>query len=492
MATFNLVRNSRVLFTTNVNSSGVIQASGFTATNTQELQVLDGFSFSQASNADTVTISEAGNTPVRGQRSFNTSLANVEFSFSTYIRPKLPSTLVTAEESHLWNALLSTAAIGSAAAWTATTITTASTTVNAAGLLTLVGTSFTNTGIAVGETYVINGVTGTGAAQFNSAVKIVSISATTITAQYAVAPTASIVVANWSTSVTMTKTAWNAFTAQAGDTTAPQYNSAPVAYSSVTTALSNKNQLLAFGMLITVDGVTYAIDNAAMDQAVIDFGLDGIATVAWTGKGTALRQLATVITFDDTAPLLPVLSGGAVGTAAGKVTDAKFITNKLSTVTLQSSIAGATSPTAYTLALTGGSVTIANNITYVTPANLGVVNTPIGYFTGTRAITGSLTAYLRTGSTNTAGLLSNLLAASTTSSGVEPKFRLQVEIGGSSNAVRVEFEARGAFLQIPTIDAQAVMSTTINFTAQGSSAQATTNTYDIENTNDVNIRYLSN
>lgn len=492
MATFNLLRNSRVLFTTNVNSTGVIQASGFTAANTQELQILDGFSFSQASNADTVTISEAGNTPVRGQRSFNTSLANVEFSFSTYIRPKLPSTLVTAEESHLWNALLSTTAIGTAAAWTATTITTASTTVSAAGLLTLIGTAFTNTGLTVGETYVIKGVTGVGASQFNSAVKIVSLSATTITAQYATAPTAAVVVGNWSTAVTMTKTAWNDYVAIATDTAGPAYGGAGVAYSEITSGLSNKNQLLAFGMLITVDGVTYAIDNAAMDQAVIDFGLDGIATVAWTGKGTALRQLATVITFNDTAPLLPVLSGGATGTAAGKVTDAKFITNKLSTVTLQSSIAGATSPTAYTLALTGGSVTIANNITYVTPANLGVVNVPIGYFTGTRAITGSLTAYLRTGSTNTAGLLSNLLAAASTAAGVEPKFRLQVEIGGSANPVRVEFESRGAFLQIPTIDAQAVMSTTINFTAEGSGAQASTNVYDIENTNEVSIRYLSN
>ena len=121
-----------------------------------------------------------------------------------------------------------------------------------------------------------------------------------------------------------------------------------------------------------------------------------------------------------------------------------------------------------------------------------MVNVPIGYYTGTRAITGSLTAYLRTGSLNTAGLLADLLAASATSAGVEPKFKLQIEIGGAANGIRVEVQADGAMLQIPTIDAQAVMSTSINFTAQGSdSVQSETAGYDIENTNDLTIRYLS-
>jgi hypothetical protein len=182
-----------------------------------------------------------------------------------------------------------------------------------------------------------------------------------------------------------------------------------------------------------------------------------------------------------------------MGTIKGKNTTANFITNKLSTVTLIKNIGGiGAGNTAYTLALTGGSLTIANNITFVTPANLGIVNVPIGYYTGTRAVSGSITAYLRTGSTNSAGLLDGLLDAASTSAGVEPKFRLQVEIGGASNNVRVEFEAAGANLQIPTIDSQAVLSTTINFTAQGSDTiQSATAGYDIENTNDLMVRYFS-
>lgn len=478
MATFNLVRNSRVLFTTNVAAgTGVVAASGFTTANTQELQVLDGFSFSQATNADTVNINEAGAAPVRGQRSFNTSLANVEFSFSTYIRPKLNGT-VKAEEAHLWNALLSSTAIGSTPGSFATI--TAATAV--AGLLTLTGTGLA--GVTVGDVVIVSGVTGAGASQYNTPVKIMSITSTTgLTAQYIETPTASIpVFGSWSIAK-FNKTAWNENLAVAADTAG-----IPTAYSGVTTALSNKNQLLPFGMVITVDTVTYVIDNCALDQAVIDFGLDGIAMVAWTGKGTVLRQLATTVAYTNAAD--PVLSGGIVGTTKGKDTTANFITNKLSTVSLVSNIGGVAG-TAYTLALTGGSITISNGITYVTPANLGVVNVPIGYFTGTRAISGSITAYLRTGTTNSAGLLSSLLAASATIAGVEPKFKLQIEIGGATSGTRVEVEASGAMLQIPTVETQAVMSTTINFMCQGTENTLSANAYDLENTNDLDIRYLS-
>lgn len=482
-STFNLLRNSRVFFTTNVaNGTGIVANTGFTTANSQEIQVLDGFSFSQASNADTVTISEAGSTPVRGQRSFNTSLANVEFSFSTYIRPKLATT-VKAEEACLWNALLSATAIGE----TLTSPATVTTATHAAGLLTLAGTTFPL--LTVGEVYVVKGVTGAGASQFNTAIKILTSTVTGLTATYLTAPTAVIpATTEWATKAKFASTAWNENAVVVADTAGVVTGTTPVPYSTVTTALSNKNKLLPFGMVITVDSVTYVIDNCAMDQAVVDFGLDGIAMVAWTGKGTALRQLDNKVIFS--AAIDPLLTGGLTGTITGKNTDANFITNKLSTLTLKSNIGGVAG-TAYTLALTGGSITIANNITYVTPANLGVVNIPIGYFTGTRAITGSLTAYLRTGTTNSAALLEKLLDDSATTAGIEPKFKLQVEIGGITAGTRVEVESAGAMLQIPSIETQAVMSTTINFTAQGHNNILANNEYDLENTNDLAIRYIS-
>jgi len=465
-ATFNLVRNSRVFYTTNVNAStGIVAASGFTTGNTFELQVLDGFTFGQTSNADTITISEAGSSPVRGQRSFNTSLGQADFSFSTYIRPA-KATTVKCEEYVLWNSLLGSTAIGAADAiavdYTAA-LTTPTAVAYTSGVLTVTGATGD---LVVGETVMM---TGHVTADHNTAIKITGVTAgTSWTGTWVSNPASPSTTAADYDNVILRRTAWN----EQG-----------TAYAEVTTSLSNKNQLVKFGMVMVVDGITYVIDNCCLNQADIQFSLDGIAMIAWTGMGTALRQISTTAAFATTTPY--AITGGLTGNYTYKTTNADFITNKLSTVTLKAGIKG--TGTAYNLALTGGQVTINNNVTFVTPANLGVVNQPVGYYTGTRAVSGNVTAYLRTGSTNTAGLLSTLLAASSTSAGIEPQYQLIIYIGGASATTRVELEMAMAFVQIPSIDAQAVLSTTINFTAEGYANDATG--IDIENTNELEVRY---
>lgn len=373
---FNLIRNSRVFFTTNVDAeTGVVASSGFLSSNTREIQVLDGFSFSQNTTAETVTLNEAGAAPVRGQRSFNTALEPVDFSMSTYMRSADGGVNITAEESVLWNALFGTDPIGGTnAAWTETN---------------------TNCVLVAGN--------------------------------------------------------------------------------------SQSHQLQKFGLIIVIDGVSYIIDNCALDTATVDFGLDAIAMVAWAGKGSILRQLAGLTATNGSTVNF---GGGLSGTAKGKDTTAPFIANKLSTLTLKKDIGG--TGTVYSVAITGGSLTIANNLTYLTPANLGVVNRPFTYFTGTRAISGSLNAYLRAGSSNTAGLLSDLLASSTTD--VDPAFFVQFEVGGATNATRVEFEMPATVLTIPTVSTEQVVSTTINFTAQGSATGA----FDIGEANELEVRYFTN
>jgi hypothetical protein len=372
---FNLIRNSRVFFTTNVNAeTGVVAASGFLPTNTREIQVLDGFSFSQNTTAETVTLTEAGATPVRGQRSFNTALEPVDFSMSTYMRPADGGTNITAEESVLWNAMFATDPIG-----------------------------------------------GTNPA--------------------------------WTEGVTNCV---------------------------LTAGNSQSHQLQKFGLIIVIDGVSYIIDNCALDTATVDFGLDAIAMVAWAGKGSILRQVAGLTASTGGTV---TFGGGLAGTAKGKNTTAPFIANKLSTLTLKKEIDGTGST--FNIAITGGSLTIANNLTYLTPANLGVVNRPFTYFTGTRAISGTLNCYLRAGSSNSAGLLADMLASSTTD--VDPAFSVQVEVGGAANATRVEFEMPAAVLTIPTVATEQVISTTINFTAQGSSASA----FDIGAANELEVRYFT-
>ena len=467
----NLVRNSKVYFTSNVDqSTGVVATTGFTSTNTNEIQVLDGFTFSQNTNADVVTISEAGVSPVRGQRSFNTSLAPVDFSLSNYLRPANATTSITAEESVLWNALLSPNAISTANTVTVTGVTTAAYAFAAGeASITLTGSAMTYVGIVVGDMIVISGLShASDGVILNSSARVVSLSSTSIVLNITNPKAAGAAITSITTgTVKFYRSAW-----------------APVAstYSIVTSGGSNTNQLQKFGMIFIVDSVVYVVDNCAMNQVTIDFGLDAIATAAWTGQGTALKQSS-------------VITASTLSAAAPKNISAPFITNKLSTVSLSlvNSIGAAAAGTTYAVALTGGSITINNNITYVTPANLGTVNIPTTYYTGTRAITGSMTAYLKTGSGvgSTGQLLADMLAAA--SSSVEPMAALSIAVGGATNATRVVFDMPAITLSIPTVDVQQVVSTSINFTAEGStpSATADANAFALDEINDISVRYYS-
>jgi hypothetical protein len=393
---FNLIRNSRVFFTTNVDSAGSVLLTGLTKTNTFELQVQDGFSFSQATTQETVTLNEAGLAPVRGQRSFNTTLEPVDWSFSTYIRPKFEQKDFTAgdetvgcEESVLWNAIAGTGAIGqTGAGWTVTPS----------------GT-----------------VSGT--------------------------PVSTVAFGN-----------------------------------------SNAHQLQRFGLIIAFETAVYVINNCAVESATIDFGLDAIASIAWAGRGTTMRQVGVTTLVDDLANSevdFSTSAGGLSGAAKIRDVNAKYITNKLSTMTLARTTFQGQQAKTYTIALTGGSLTIANNLTYLTPANLGVVNAAVAQFTGTRAISASVNCYLRTGTNESATLLSDLLTMSTTDD--ENQFNCVVDLGGSGNANRVSLEMPFTMLGIPAINSEQVISTTINLMPQAGSTTA----YNIANTNELSIKYYA-
>lgn len=509
---FNLIRNARMFFTTNVNAeTGVVKSDGFTIANTKEIQVLDGLSFSQNTTAETVTINEAGDTPTRGQRNFNTALEPVELTFSTYLRPFFgeggtsasgyqTDDFIDAEEDVLWNAF-------------------------ATG----------DTGVAVDQTI--------GTAQTIGAAR-----PATGTAGHAAA--------------------WRKFLGAVG----------VEPYSELTYAMSGKNQLQKFGVIIVLDSTSYIIDNCVLDQASIDFGIDAIATIAWTARGSVIRAVdlfaseGSTVTFSgnyltgpavavpttitavtaattdiftknahglrkgmqvtvdvttgssavvgitngtyyvistptaNTFKLSSTLNGPSVDittagadieidfnadaapdVAKGKNTTAPFLANKLSVVdVLAEGINGSGSN--YTLALTGGNITLSNNVTYLTPANLGVVNKPFTYFTGTRAVTGSLNCYLKTGSMNSGKLLDDLLAASATN--VDPAYNLKISIGAANTTgkTRVVLHMPATVLTIPTINTEQVVSTTVNFTAQGYNSE---DEFDICANNEISIKYHS-
>jgi len=645
----NLSRNSKVFFTLNIDATtGVVQDTGYTPTNTYELQILDGFTFSQNTNSEAVTVSEGGTSPVRSQRSFNTSLAPVDFSFSTYLRPyKASGAKVTAEENVLWNALLSSKPIdttpvsvifgtsgsgsitGGALAYT-----------QATGKITVTGTGFTVPGtISAGDTVVLSGITPTGTgshqSQFNAlatldatitvtgmtftlvnnpnlasitlactSLKVTKVANIATGAQvdfasvltgiastaYAYDPATGIGTITFTSSGT-TFTALGAssvnvpyvltgivdapktytvtpglatapgapgtavasnlnvavYLAASGDSTtsslkltfySPEDRYTAMAWDNTTnasittvslakagyaenllnayvsTAGSDQSQLQKFGMLFLVDNVAYAVDNCALTQVTVDYGIDQITMAQWSGQGTALRQISTDTSTATSSAIFSTVKPGyfsgtttnakLAGAYKAKNTSAPFLANRLTNVKLTSlkalkrSVDGTTAVTAgkeFSIAVTGGNFTINNNITYLTPTVVSVVNTPATYFTGTRAITGSVTAYLRTGAgTNDdiGYLLDAILDCTDTST--EPMFLYKAGIGGaigSTTAPYIQLTLPTVFLQVPTIDVQQVVSSTINFTAQGTSTTSSVATYDVTKTNDANLKYFA-
>ena len=419
-----LIRNSRVFVTYNVNSvTGLINSgSGFTATNTFEVQVLDGFSFTQSTTAETVVLSEAGPTPSRGQRSFNTQLAPVDWSFSTYARPQ--------SETGLKNLENSTSYVGSAV-------------------------------MARAEEEYLWALFASKDGYIGSSAK------------------------GWFTDFDLAY--------------APGYKGSS-AQSVVTFNNSNAHQLGKFGLIVHMEGTVYLIDNCAIESATIDFGIDQITTIAWAGKGTRIRQVTGGSSWTLTAAAGNTVTfggGSYTGAAYAKDTTAKYIANKLSTSYVGSGINnditlnGYIGSNVYTVALTGGNITFANNLTYLTPSNLGVMNVPITYFTGARAITGTLNAYLKTGNKLTGDLFDSILNNASTAA--DNKYSLAIQLGGITNTNRVDIVVGGAMMQIPTVNAEQVISTTINFTAQGyvGTATANTGTFDIEQSNEAQVRYLA-
>jgi len=487
----NLSRNTRVYFTTSVSASnGLLVAGSISPTNTFEIQVLDGYSFSQGTQQQNIQISEAGDTPARGQRAFNTQLDPVEWSFSTYVRPYVDSTAastIACAERLLWNALLGDQIIdvnpATISAITRNSTTAASVTIQTTTKLVKKFVASDTGSADLGKEDIINiqGFSGT-ALPFNESAKITTANTATVSpftyvCEFLTAPgTAAGTTATASTSTLAYAGHWARGTNANGN------------YSYVTTLGSNKNTLQRFALIFIVDQVVYAIENCAVDQVTVDFGLDQISTLAWSGKGTKLSEVTTTVT---TSPLLASKLITA-GTATQAVSTANYITNKLSTVKLQSGIGGAegSGSTSYSVPLTGGNITISNNINYLVPTNLAVVNQPIGYYTGQRSITGSLSAYLRTGdNTDTGGLLKTILAAADKTT--EPKFKVQIEMGGAASANRVEFEMGGVVLQVPSVDVADVVAATINFNAQGFDPVIGNDTFDITKNNDLMIRYFT-
>ena len=121
----------------------------------------------------------------------------------------------------------------------------------------------------------------------------------------------------------------------------------------------------------------------------------------------------------------------------------------------------------YTFPVTNLSFEYSNNITYLTPEELANLNIPIGQFTGTRAISGSATMYLRNGTDASAQFLRNIYNDSRTSSASTSSATLKI---GGATAPYVEFDMPAVQFEFPQLAIEDVLAISVNFVAQESSA----------------------
>ena len=338
-----------------------------------EIPVLDGFSFSQATNTSEITLNEmssaaSGNASRRGRRMFNDSYAPAEWSFSTYVRPFKS----TVDATNGWDGTSAQIHAVEEVLWAA-----------------LVG----------------NGAFTAGGDDSNS---------------------------SWSNNQGISQDA-NSLTFDFEDSNTASLKELVIYF------------IMGQGDFDAGTHTVYKLDGCCVNEASIDFDVEGIATINWSGFGK-------IITEEDASPTVDI--------SEGSTSTANFIRNRLTTCAVT---ATAQSPivSEYSLTLTGGNITFSNNITFLTPETLGVVNQPFAHVTGTRNISGSFTCYLGNHSAGSADLFEDLIEATTS---ITNDFNLVFAIGGSS-APNVTITLPTCHLEIPTHSIDDVISLETNFHA---------------------------
>lgn len=406
MTSLNLQRNSEVFFST-VDLLNGAAVTAMTPSNTWKLEVLAGFAVSASSATQDITSLESGVSPDRSQQRFNTAINPVEWNFQVYLRP-------TGVET-------------GAASGTTTAAT------NASGNVKPVADWF------MWQSLVSNTRASTGSADQSV----------------------------WATGGRLATT--NVAAGTGSHSTRSNF------------AVAQEDQYLYFKL----DNVIYQVSNAAVNQATVDAGIEEIATVTWTGNGTTMRELTGVPRNNAVSVFGGVLNAGgtpvvansnavALNAAAsyhpynqmnvaGVIATNSFIKNRLSSITFQHGASAGAAGNTYTFPVTSLTFDYNNNITYLTPEELTALNSPIGNFTGTRAVTGSATMYLRAGDSQSSQFLRNIAQDSRTSSAQTSNANLNI---GGTTAPFVQFSMPAVQFEFPQVVVEDVLAVSVNFMAQ--------------------------
>jgi hypothetical protein len=205
----------------------------------------------------------------------------------------------------------------------------------------------------------------------------------------------------------------------------------------------------------SADQMVYKLSDCSVGEASFDFDLDGIATVNWSGNGKLVTEHAG-------------LNATSTSIYEGVSNTTGFIRNRVSDLVISGDPSG--SSVTYVTTLTGGNITMSNNLTYLTPETLGVVNQPLGHVTGSKSIGGNFTCYLdNAGSTSSAELFEDLVEAT---SDIQNSFSLLFDIGASTIPY-VKIQMPQCHLEVPTHSIEEVISMETNFHALPSDFDST-------------------
>ena len=158
--------------------------------------------------------------------------------------------------------------------------------------------------------------------------------------------------------------------------------------SQTTFAKSDVHELMKLNLYFALENTTYRLNDAQVNQAEIDFSIDGIASITWSGNATTIDQVSTAIEDPSKYALINQVEGEDSSATTDTYvegynyvdttgpSDADYLRNKLSTLYLDADAQGGGSASnglddrTYDINITGGSLTIANNVTYVTPETM--------------------------------------------------------------------------------------------------------------------------
>ena len=439
------------------------------------IPMLEGFSFSQTTNSSEITLSEMESTvgsSRRGRKMFNDSLAPVEWSFSTYLRPYIASNNVRPGTSTtysygdskvhlvdevLWNALLAKSRLDEATSSQSV----ASVVINSGGTGYTVGDALTFTGgtLATGGAHAtarVQSISGGGATGPVTAIDILT------GGNYTGAPTGVTDVGSGS-GLTLT----SATLGESEDSLIERDGTLAI----FSSASSNKSALNTLTMEFMVGtNVGYKLNKAVCNSATINFDVEGIATVEWSGMAATIDNITAFTTTNVTTPG-GANAGKAINEGGTSADTENFIRNRLTAMSVAPKTSGTSAgvsgmQTSYDLTVTGGSITIENNISYLTPEELGVVNKPIEHVTGVRNVGGSFTCYLATSSSSNGSkdFYEDLTSAAALDV-ITHDFEMVFKIGGSSGSPRLEFKMPQCHVEVPSHSIEDVISLESSFTS---------------------------